>query len=346
MANKASKTIDSTQENDELSGKNVKMPKPASPQVIKPGLNRSKIFIPKKHMPSPRSSNKSSRSFQLSNAKISVVDINNYEIINNLQKSTKFESTILVREKITKKKYIAEVFNVTFNQNQKKKFIQKMSELIFFNHPTIVQYHGISFKDFEGNDNLTIYTEYIENVPLSKIINSNKITNFDNTKKQKILIGISRGMMILHAHNIIHGNLNPDHILIDNNYEPHITGFGLLKIFYEDESLDLLASSLKTLEFMSPEDIKKNNCSQMGDVFSFGILMYEIITGEIVKKTEKVTNFRKLKFTDNVKEGFKRMIEKCCAFEPNDRPTFSELYNKLSMSDEDFLQASDRKSVV
>ena len=169
----------------------------------------------------PQSPNKSSQDFQSSNTKMILLDINNNEILNNLQKGKQFENIFLVREKITKKQYTSQTFDITYNRNQQKIFLQKMSDLIYVNHPTIVQYHGISFKDFTGNDKLTIFSEYIQSVPLSKILNENSVNHsiFDNTKKQKILIGIARGMMILHEHNIIHGNLNPDEILIDNNWK-------------------------------------------------------------------------------------------------------------------------------
>ena len=79
-------------------------------------------------------------------------------------------------------------------------------------HPTIIHFEGFSFQDFQGYDNITIFIDYMEKGTLSDILEKEQHSllplDFDNTKRQMILVGISRGMMILHKNNVIHLELN------------------------------------------------------------------------------------------------------------------------------------------
>uniref|UniRef100_UPI002FDF7FEC protein kinase domain-containing protein n=1 Tax=Helicobacter typhlonius TaxID=76936 RepID=UPI002FDF7FEC len=71
-----------------------------------------------------------------------------------------------------------------------------------------------------------------------KIRKSNGPRDYDDTSKQIILAGIARGMKYLHDHNIIHRDLKPDNVLLDSNYHPKITDFGLSKSFENGHSND------------------------------------------------------------------------------------------------------------
>lgn len=99
---------------------------------------------------------------------------------------------------------------------------------------------------------------------------------------------------------------------------------------------------------MAPEVLKSNQFSIKADVYSFGILMYELITGKtgIQKYPKKYRNDirsniisgLKPKFHQNsIKKGLKIMIDKCLSLNPKERPTFSELYKKLSLSEDDYI---------
>lgn len=161
-----------------------------------------------------------------------------------------------------------------------------------------------------------------------------------------ILIGISRGMMILHKNNIIHRDLKPENILIDKDFKPLITGFGLSKIFASNNSSFQSMARCGTLAHMAPEVINGNYFSTRADVYAFDILMYEVVTGQ--KAIENMTNekeINRLKFMNSVvegkrptfpntgiKAGFRRMIEQCWSNDPKDRLSFSELYSKLSLN--------------
>ena len=150
---------------------------------------------------------------------------------------------------------------------------------------------------------------------LKKIQNHDGPQNYCNTNRQIILIGISRGMKYLHDRNILHRNLKPGNILLDSDFNPHITDFGLSKIV---ESGHPYSQSLivGTLPYMAPELFKGNKYSQKTDVYSFGILMYEVVTDlppfpdlENKKITEYELKSRVM--NDNYRPVFKFPIKKC-----------------------------------
>ncbi|KAK8891479.1 hypothetical protein M9Y10_028688 [Tritrichomonas musculus] len=112
------------------------------------------------------------------------------------------------------------------------------------------------------------------------ILKSKKSTadiDYDNTAKQIILVGIARGMMYLYQHHIIHRDLKPDNILLDQYLHPLITDFGLSKIYDPGYSISQ-SQTCGTSIYMAPEIISGNRYSGKADVYSFGILMYEVIT--------------------------------------------------------------------
>ena len=226
-------------------------------------------------------------------------------------------------------------------------------------HPTIIHFEGFSFQDFQGYDNITIFIDYMEKGTLSDILEKEQHSllplDFDNTKRQMILVGISRGMMILHKNNVIHRDLKPENVLLDNDYKPLITDFGLSKIFTSQNSQSQSMATCGTYAYMAPEVIEGNRFSTKADVYAFGILMYEVVTGTSAMKSmtnNKPFNARKFMnsvvsggrptFQDEeIKPGLRRMIEQCWSNNPDERPTFSELYSKLSLADEEFYIDND-----
>ena len=143
-------------------------------------------------------------------------------------------------------------------------------------------------------------------------------------------------MMLLHSQNLINGNLKPENVLIDDDYKPHLTDFCLLKIFESDLSKNPCCG---TAAYMAPEVITSDILNEKTDVYSFGILMFEVVTGTraYAEQSNKgfigaanllmkvVNGFRPI-FSTEVKPTLKQMIEKCWSEDPYKRPTFSEIY--------------------
>ncbi|MCK5594859.1 serine/threonine protein kinase [bacterium] len=153
-------------------------------------------------------------------------------------------------------------------------FVQEAKMLEKLNHPNIIQV--IDFGKEEG----TLYTvmEYINGKDLKKLLLHKKIKGFQ--EKYDIILQIGRGLDYLHENNIIHKDIKPENILILKNNEVKIIDFGLahydrLRIFTHNHFID------GTPTYMSPEQIKKEHIDTRTDIYSFGILIYEMLTGRV-----------------------------------------------------------------
>ena len=106
---------------------------------------------------------------------------------------------------------------------------------------------------------------------------------------------------------------------------------------------------------MAPEVTTGADFKYKADVYSFRILMFEVVSwtqrySELLKKDisefnlkTKILNGERPKFPSDTKKGLKLIIEKCMSKDPNDRPTFSEIYNKFILSDDEFYADIDDK---
>ncbi|KAG8643508.1 hypothetical protein MANES_11G043001v8 [Manihot esculenta] len=117
----------------------------------------------------------------------------------------------------------------------------------------------------------------------------------DWKKRMNIAIGSARGLEYLHEHckpNIIHLDIKPDNIFLDNHFEPKISDFGLA-LFFKDAATHVSRSStLGTHIYADPLSTKLGKYSDKSDIYSFGVTLLELITGRnpmIDKSTDIIT---------------------------------------------------------
>ena len=108
----------------------------------------------------------------------------------------------------------------------------------------------------------------------------------DNTKKLINIFGIASAMEYLHSKSIIHGNLNPSNILLDENYYPKI--FDFINSVDEKSSIKFpISINTQSPVYTAPEFYTDHEVTQSGDVFSFGMIVYEILSNKHPFKNEQ-----------------------------------------------------------
>lgn len=271
------------------------------------------------------------------------IDIKDYKIESQIGNGA-YGVIYMVKNQVTDKIYVAKVLSKIdpdddAAQQSVKNEIKILKEC---HHPTLIEFRGFSKVDFYGHEKYTLLLDYCPNnslkTMLHKVHRSTSTIKFTNTNRQIILIGIARGMLYLHNHRIIHRDLKPDNVLLDENLHPHITDFGLSQTFQSYEPVMSMSIGLGTPVYMAPELFEGGSYTSKVDVYSFAILMYEVLTGNEaypgitggVKLMNLVSEGFRPEFRGEIKPSLESLIRQCWSQEPDQRPTFEDIYNFLA----------------
>ncbi|KMZ72486.1 receptor kinase 2 [Zostera marina] len=158
-------------------------------------------------------------------------------------------------------------------------FTNEVSILLKVQHRNLVSLLGCCV---EGDDKMLIY-ELLPNRSLDLILfDKKKSFTLHWSKRLEIITGIVKGLLYLHEESpvkIIHRDIKASNILLDGNMNPKISDFGMARLFEDDDTHVNTFRISGTYGYMAPEYATKGYMSAKTDVFSFGIMVLEILSG-------------------------------------------------------------------
>lgn len=205
---------------------------------------------------------------------------------------------------------------------EETRFLQEILVLSKLHHPNIVRMFGYSRK----NDMLLLVTKFVEGGDLSKLIHQE--TPISLKTQINIAEKVARGMNEIHSKGIVHRDLKPQNILVSSETDEVLIcdlGIAALKRDYDPESTSLVAEG--TPIYAPPEFNNTKKITSKFDVWSYGIILYEIYTRENIWETGN--DFKEKIPSISISCPFREIIERCVAHNPEKRPTFSEIIQMI-----------------
>ncbi len=202
--------------------------------------------------------------------------------------------------------------HVAENPEEKARFIQEAQAASALSHPNVTTIYGIE----ESPEGLFISMEFVEGHTLKKIAEK------ESPSIKRILdiaIHVSEGLNAAHRKGIVHRDIKSDNIMVTQDGQVKIMDFGLARV-EGVEHLTETGSTLGTAAYMSPEQAQGEEVDQRSDIFSFGVVLYELLTGRLPFRGEHIPAIiysilnenpePVVRYKINVPEGLQRIVDK------------------------------------
>ncbi|GLJ13610.1 hypothetical protein SUGI_0216290 [Cryptomeria japonica] len=209
---------------------------------------------------------------------------------------------------------------------------------------------------FEGGEHMLVY-EYMPNGSLRDNLSGKTGINLDWRKRIQIALGAARGLTYLHDHAnpaIIHRDVKSSNILLDENLNPKVSDFGLSKLIANSGARGHVSTQVKgTMGYLDPEYYMTQQLNQKSDVYSYGVVLLEILTSRMPIEGGKYlvrevgtaihrggvnaleqqqlldTILRNPPIAPCVLESFVSLALRCCEANSVNRPKMSEVVKEL-----------------
>src|SRR6266498_639656 len=201
------------------------------------------------------------------------------------------------------------------------------------------KYYGITQNPVTGD--FIIIMKYYKLGSLKDYIRKN-FYNIKWKEKLKILIYIVKGLKHLHDQKIIHRDLHSGNILYENEFDIVISDLGISKSSIDNDDDEIYG----VISYMAPETLRRKVYTTASDIYSFSMIMWELITGRMpfwdqnndIELIIKICKDFRPPIIENTPKGYIELMQECWDSNPNKRPTtfyiLEKLFNIMSVEEE------------
>jgi serine/threonine protein kinase len=233
------------------------------------------------------------------------------------------------------------------NENFVTRFKREAQTAANLNHPNIVQIFDWGVEENEPY----FVMEFIEGTTLSTVISKNKKINI--TDVLHIGAQVSSALQAAHESNLVHRDIKPGNIMITPNGKIKVTDFGIVSIQNEDSDMTKSGTILGTANYISPEQAQGTSVSSKSDLYSLGIVMYEMLSGRtpfigetpISIATQHLTEKPRplVELVENIPSGIDKIILKLLNKKPESRFKSAEDLRAALIQQKSYLQMNETK---
>ena len=211
------------------------------------------------------------------------------------------------------------------NDEARRRFQREAQMASSLNHPHIVTVHDIG----EWNGQQYVVTEFVDGGTLA-----NWAAAGPRSWRQcvELLTGVAEGLAAAHEAGIMHRDIKPGNILVSQSGYAKLADFGLAKL--EDTSSDDTRTRTNvivgTTAYMSPEQATGGACDTRSDIFSFGVVMYEMLSGRrpfdgksSSETVQCILQQQPSPLSDSIPSALRNVVEKALEKEPGERYQFA-----------------------
>ncbi|KAJ3698506.1 hypothetical protein LUZ61_002211 [Rhynchospora tenuis] len=218
--------------------------------------------------------------------------------------------------------------------DQMKEFLREVSIMKRVRHPNLVLFMGAVTK----SPHLSIVTEYLPRGSLFRLLSKAAAAEgFDKRRRLRMALDVARSINYLHCLNppIVHWDLKSPNLLVDKNWSVKVCDFGLSR--FKANTFISSKSAAGTPEWMAPEFLRGEPSNEKCDVFSFGVILWELITmqqpwnGLSPAQVVGAVAFQKRRLTipPGTNPELAALVESCWDDDPRQRPSFSSIVDAL-----------------
>ncbi|KAH8583376.1 kinase domain-containing [Cryptosporidium sp. chipmunk genotype I] len=210
-----------------------------------------------------------------------------------------------------------------------REFYSELSIISRIRHPNVTLFLGVVMSPL-----YCLVTELVPNGSLFDLLHT-KNSYLTSTQLLKISRDICCGMAYLHENGVLHCDLKSSNILLSGNFNVKIGDFGLSTLMESPLEIRKMLGCVGTHHWMAPEILRGEGFTKSADVYSFGIILWEMITKKIPHEDLNINHIvasvgyghKKLIIPENIPSTIKSVIKKTWSRNVRNRPNFKQLTN-------------------